>query len=369
MKRHAAIFCVWLLFVGLGPSLALAQEVKASHSEGGWQLSGLIQLQYLVNPDIGGDEARTNNGFRIRRGRLQAKGKVTDWVSTNFQIEVRDNSPRLKDAEGAIHFSDYVRLRLGQFKVPVWREELRSSKHLFLIERSATAAFLEELNLSARQIGFEFRYERPGGLYGAVNISNGAGEGVREDAGTLKSREFVNNGKLVTGRFNVPVKDHLQVALSAVVNNAGSKIEASNNTGTIYAIAPDFFLHFPVGSNDALDVEGGVILGGISSRLSGAAGSGDHHFNLFDVTGRWKAQLARPRTDFGGLDAVEFAAGFTFLEPDTGVKDNEVFIFRFGPGIDFGQQTRMQLNLEVQNPSDPLLDTTVLLRLQGNLIF
>ncbi|NIW80878.1 MAG: hypothetical protein GWN16_16070, partial [Calditrichae bacterium] len=83
--------------------------------------------------------------------------------------------------------------RVGQFKVPVWREELRSSGSLLLVERSAAAEFLADLLLSARHVGIEFGGQFQNGVDFAVNYSNGAGEGEREDAGRNKSFS-INNG-------------------------------------------------------------------------------------------------------------------------------------------------------------------------------
>ncbi|MEK7728693.1 MAG: porin, partial [candidate division KSB1 bacterium] len=151
-----------------------SQEVKTTNSKS-WDLSGNIQLQHLYNTDLAGEATRTNQGFRIRRGRLVAKGKLTDYVETSFQIEVRDNSPRLKDAEGKIKLASELYFRFGQFKVPVWREELRSSTRLLLLERSAAADFLVSNNLSARHIGVEFGRAPKEGLQFIFNLSNGAG--------------------------------------------------------------------------------------------------------------------------------------------------------------------------------------------------
>jgi len=131
------------------------QEVSAKNAVK-WSMSGRIQLQHAYSGDIASNADETNNGFRIRRGRLQVNGVLNDYISTQFQIEVRDNSPRLKDAEGKLKlFNDFF-LRLGQFKVPVWREELRSSGKLLLVERSPAAEFLADMLLSARHIGVEF---------------------------------------------------------------------------------------------------------------------------------------------------------------------------------------------------------------------
>jgi hypothetical protein len=348
------------------PSKSWSQEVQSKNSKS-WKLSGRIQLQYLLDTNIDGDAARTNNGFRMRRGRFQAEGKITEWVDAKFEFEIRDNSPRLKDAEGKIKLGKKLFVRLGQFKVPVWREQMRSSGKLLLVERSAADAFLFDLNLSARQIGLEIGGKTQNGIHWAFNVSNGAGEGNREDAGRGKSSGFVNNGKLFTGRANVPVGDKLQVSLSGAVNRVGAKIGTTDNSGTIYTIAPDFRLYLPAGNRGHLEIEGGMAFGGISRDFAGT--TDDVNFVLFDVTGRWSSKLSQRNQKLGGLDAVEFAAGLTYVEPNTDSSDDETLFFRFGPAVYFGKQTRVQVNGEIESPAAPGADTIFKLRTQATFNF
>ncbi|MEJ2545428.1 MAG: porin, partial [Calditrichaceae bacterium] len=148
--KHLLVVVVLFVF----SASLMAQDVEASKAKN-WSLSGRVQLQHLYDNSIDADAAKNNNGFRMRRTRLQVKAKLTDWVSGKVQIEVRDNSPRLKDAEAKAKLFNNYALRLGQFKVPVWREELRSSGSLYLVERSHAAEFLVDNYLSARHIGLE----------------------------------------------------------------------------------------------------------------------------------------------------------------------------------------------------------------------
>ncbi|MFQ5605381.1 MAG: porin [bacterium] len=323
-----------------------AQEVKTKNAKS-WELTGRAQLQYFYNSDIDGDASRTNNGFRIRRGRLQAKCKLTDWVETKFQIEVRDNSPRLKDAEGKIKLGKNMFVRLGQFKVPVWREELRSSSKLLLVERSEVAEMLADINLSARQVGLEVGGKMASGLSWAVNVSNGAGEGGREDAGRSKSG-FVNNGKLFAGRVNVPVGDKLQIGVAGAANRAGSDTGVADNSGTIWTIAPDFGYYTSAGTNGQLDLEGGIAIGSVDKDFLSTAE--DQKFRLFDVTARWHKKLSSVRENLGGVDAVELAAGISIIEPNSNVDDDESLFVRFGPAVYFGKTTRLQVNGEIEKP-------------------
>lgn len=325
-----------------------------------WELSGRVQLQHRLDPDTESDASQTNNGFRIRRGRFQAKAMVSDRIQAKFQIEVRDNSPRLKDAEGKLKLANGYTVRFGQFKVPVWREELRSSGSLLLVERSAAAEMLVDLGLSARHIGLEISKKLGTGGFVAVNYSNGAGEGGRED-GRSKS-DFVNNGKLYTGRIDLPLSDHLKIGVSGALNQVGNKIAGrQDNTGNILALAPDFGVYLDAGNNAKLDIEGGAVIASVAKEFTGAAENSD--VTLFDLTGRWHKRMAAPNADLAGLDGFELAAGFTLVDEN----DMQTTYFRFGPGFTFGKQTRLQMNVEIASPENG--DSTTRIRSQATFNF
>ncbi len=346
MKRTFFVLaCCAVIFGSSG--LGIAQEVKIKNAKK-WEFTGRAQLQYLFNADTEGDASKTNSGFRIRRGRLQVKAKLTDWVSTKFQIEVRDNTPKLKDAEGKIKFGQHFFARFGQFKVPVWREEMRSSSKLFLVERSEAAEMLGDLHLIARHIGVEFGGKYDSGLSWAANFSNGAGEGGREDAGRSKS-EFVNNGKMVAGRVNYAVNKSFEIAVSAVANQAGSKNAGRDDSGTIFAIAPDFGFYTKIGERAKFEIEGGVVFGSVEKKFAGTAD--DIGFTVADVSGWWTRKLAGKNESLGGLDAVEFAAGISYQDPDSDVDKNEAIVLRGGPAVYFGKTSRLQINAELEMPT------------------
>jgi hypothetical protein len=368
MFKHLLIFAAFSMF----STALIAQSVEASKAKS-WSLAGRVQLQHLYDNSIDADAATNNNGFRMRRTRLEVKAKLTDWVAGKIQIEVRDNDPRLKDAEVKINLYHDYEVRLGQFKVPVWREELRSSGSLLLVERSAAAAFLEEHYLSARHIGLELVGSYKNGIGFAVNYSNGAGEGGREDAGrtrysqvddtTFTSTDEINNGKLLTARINIPIKKVAEIGVSFALNQLGNEITeyGINTEGNVYVVAPDFGLYFPFG----LEVEGGVAIGAISKDLLGKIDN--EKFNLFDMTAQWKKSMDKPIENLGGLDAFGFAGGISYIEPDTNTDDNEILSYRFGPVIYFGKNLRLQVNGEVEDSTVPGSDNIFKIRSQFTL--
>ena len=72
-----------------------------------------------------------------------------------------------------------------------------------------------------------------------------------------------------------------------------------------------------------------MAIGSIGNALAGT--TEDVSFQLFDVTARWKTKLSSPSSAFGGMDAIGLALGFSSVDGDTDVDNNEETILRFGP--------------------------------------
>jgi hypothetical protein len=327
---------------------ALSQEAKAKNSLQ-LTLSGRVQLQHFFNNRLKSSDSLTFHGFRIRRGRLQVDAKVTSFFSAKIQIEARDNSPRLKDAEGKLKLFNKYYFRFGQFKVPVWREEfMRSSGDLILVERSATSTFLEINLLSARQIGIEFGGQVSRHWSFLFNYSNGSGEGnseieilkIVEDA-PLLSR---NNGKMYAGRIDFNATKSVKLGLSGAVNYIGNKVDTLDNTGKNTTIAPDFGIYLPLG----IDLEGGLAFGSISKSFLEELEN--QNYVLADITGRWKKMLKKSNDNFGGLSGFEIAAGFSYIETDSN-ELNQRNAYRLGPALYFGKKSRLQVNAEIVDPA------------------
>ena len=123
-----------------------------------------------------------------------------------------------------------------------------------------------------------------------------------------------------------------------------------------------------------LEIEGGLAVGEISGDLTSGSSSGniiinskDKNFNLADVTALWKKSLDKPMEKFAGFDGYGFAAGISYIEPDTHTDDNELLSFRFGPVIFFGKQFRIQVNGEIEHLSAPDTDDVFKIRSQATL--
>ena len=353
MRRLSLIFLFALFLFLFNSEIGFAQDVKSKNSME-LKLSGRIQLQHFYNNRFRTADSITYHGFRIRRGRFQVDAKLTSFFTVKFQIEARDNLPRLKDAEGRLKLFKNYYFRFGQFKIPVWREEFkRSSSDLILVERSAASAFLILNLLSARQIGTEFGGNISSKLFFALNYSNGSGEGNSEIAiATLLRDEnevdlllTSNNGKMYSGRLDYSISDKVKFGLSGAVNFIGNEVDTLDNTGKNTVIAPDFGIYLPSG----VDLEGGIAWGSISKSYIEVAEN--QNYIMGDLTGRWKKLLEEPLENWGGLSGFELAAGVSYIDIDSN-ELNQRNSYRFGPAVYFGKKSRLQVNAEVVEPAE-----------------
>lgn len=351
MKNFLCVVCA---FVCANVSL-LAGDTEAKNSET-LKFSGRIQLQH-AHDFTSEDSTETKDGFRMRRGRIQMDATVNEWVSAKIQVEIRDNNPQLLDALAKVKVAEDVTLKLGQFYVPVWREELRSSGDLILVERSDAANMLINENVSGRQIGVGVVVGLTEEIDVELNVANGAGVGTRETPGRPVSG-FVNDAKMLSGRVNGAFGD-VEVGLSAVTNTSGAEDLGNDITNSL--IAPDFNVSLLDG---ALELEGGLGLGSAAFGDGEGESPADVSWMVWDLTGRLVGHFDSP-CSFGGLDGYEFAFGLTSLDPNTDVDDNEVMIIRGGPALLFGPKVRLQVNAEVELPALDALESTFTLRTQA----
>lgn len=340
--------CVWMLMLlaGLmmGSMNVLAQEsnVKAKKSSS-WEFSGRVQLQHAYNEEFNLQDDVVKHGFRIRRARIQTKASVNSWLSGKIQVDVRDNSPRLKDAEGKIKlFNGNYNLRFGQFKIPVWREEfLRSSGDLIMVERSLASSFLIVNLLSARNVGLEFGGKVNEKFSFAINYNNGAGEGNRE-LGNSESR-VVNDGKMWVGRVDFNLSKVVKVGVSGAVNQVGQASDSDTTTGNNTLLAPDFGIYLPSG----IDIEGAIATGIIDKSF--IEQFADKKYTVWNLSGRWKKFYKTALEAWGGLNGFELAASATGINSDVSTAD-ESNVYKGGFGLYFGKRMRLQSNFEYHIP-------------------
>jgi len=164
---------------------------------------------------------------------------------------------------------------------------------------------------------------------------------------------------MIVARLDGKVGKSLKIGVSAVSNSLGSKVGTADNTGAVSTIAPDFGLYL---KDAGLDIEGGAAFGKLSKDFLESVD--DVNFLVFDVTGRWHKKLEKASESFGGMDAVSLAAGFSRIDPNSDVDNDEESFFRFGPEFYFGKRARIQVNGEIGIPSADGVDNTFKVRSQ-----
>jgi len=137
-------------------------------------LGGQLQFRYQANfrdsAGLATPDNDTTIGFVMRRSKIFGKAKVTDDITAQFQLAFSRSSgtAALGTAEISWKLNDDFKLRLGQFKIPLLREELVSSMRQLASERSAVN---ETLNQDYGQ-GVEIDYTKAN-WRGKVMVSDG----------------------------------------------------------------------------------------------------------------------------------------------------------------------------------------------------
>lgn len=122
------------------------------------KFSGYTQPRYRIR-----NGSSSIDTFDIRRARLDIRGMLTSRYDYRTQIEFGGaNGPFLLDATVVAKFSPSLNMTLGQFKVPLSRENLMSSAKLETIYRSQAVEALTSRgrdvlgNNNGRDIGLAF---------------------------------------------------------------------------------------------------------------------------------------------------------------------------------------------------------------------
>lgn len=138
------------------------------------ELSGHIQFRYQTNlrddAGLAMPDNDTTTGFLLRRTKLAAKIMVTETISGKIQLAFNRGTGDAALEEGEIVWKvaeDWT-VRMGQFKIPLLREALVSSKRQLSTERSAIhAEFTQDYS---QLVEVDYKAER---FRAAVAISDG----------------------------------------------------------------------------------------------------------------------------------------------------------------------------------------------------
>lgn len=172
------------------------------------KISGYTQVRYQTFQEKG--KIAT---FDVRRARLDIKGDITKQLDYRLQSEFGGGtSVKLLDATIGYKFDDFLKLTLGQFKIPFSQENLLSSPKLETINRSPVVESLvaRGKDIIGNQNGRDIGVQTSGSLLSikdnyildyVIGIFNGAGINTTD---TNVRKDFVGRLVRTIGLFYNP---------------------------------------------------------------------------------------------------------------------------------------------------------------------
>lgn len=188
------------------------------------RLRGLVQLDSRLF--FGDDASLVNNGFVLRRARLNAEASFAKNFTFQFVSEFGGSSVSVLDANLGWTVTPELQLKFGKFKSPVGLELLQSDAWTFFDERSIATNLVPNRDLGIVATGDI--------LDGKLNYTVGIVNGVADGASTTNA-DFDNEKDVVARLWATPFKDSagspLQGLSVGVSGSYGREKTASGRTG------------------------------------------------------------------------------------------------------------------------------------------
>lgn len=134
------------------PSITLLMAANTAFPSEDWSLSANGNMQFDVNRIDTGDSLNASSG--IRRTRVALSAKVPNGFDAKVEFDVHAN--QWTDAYLRWRPNGNHALKLGQFKQPLYLDELSSDKASMFMEQGLPSAFA-----IARRIGAEYAWSTP----------------------------------------------------------------------------------------------------------------------------------------------------------------------------------------------------------------
>ena len=122
------------------------------------RVGGYTQFRYLANfrGDEGGTVDDFESGFTLQRTRLLFSGRAHDSIDFLLLPFAGPNGTwSIIDAWARFELADNWKLRVGQFKLPFWREWLISERFNFAVERSELTAVYASIYSQGVQLEYQ----------------------------------------------------------------------------------------------------------------------------------------------------------------------------------------------------------------------
>ena len=321
------------------------------------ELGGRAQFQYSTT-SIGeeelGEDAPASNTFEARRVRLRVDLDIGDWITARIQPDIAQGNLRVADAYIDFGLSDYLNLKVGQFKRSFSRIELTSSTVIPTIERGVRIGGLDdylgmvpgehyEILGESGYVGRDLGASLRGGTdrFGwELGVFNGEGADSRD----------VNDDKTAAARFTVTPAAGTPLELAAGVQRR----DTPGENGWAYEF----------------DAEWGA-LGSPGVHLLAEAAFGDDLTSPTDAsfTGvhgilSWYGALSGQR--FQGLEVVGRAS---WGDPNGDLDDDEGLLLTPGLNLYVFGRNRIMANWDVYLPSGDAFEAQNAFRAQAQIYF
>jgi hypothetical protein len=169
-----------------------ADSTKKSGKGPTVKVSGYVQFFYRARFDVNHDGIVDPDAFRVQRVRIAFKGRITDHVA--YDVEIDPRAPEitgiLRDAFISLDYIPNHKVRLGQQKTQFGYENRESSSRLFVVNRSEVSDNLSRgVTLRDLGIGIIGRWPLQGGfaIEDAITLVNGSGMNVQADSTKRKN--------------------------------------------------------------------------------------------------------------------------------------------------------------------------------------
>jgi hypothetical protein len=211
------------LFLNPTSAAGAGTGATAGYADRSLGIEGFAQMRYQLDDKGVGDD---QNYFRLRRLRLRVTGDWNQYFRVRLQLALQELAKDvvagevLEDAFVRIRKSDALEINFGQYKLPISREELRSSSDQFVVDRSPIVNdnFKRSLWIS-RDLGVQLSgnlYEHGLPLEYYAGLWNGEGRNHPNDFKDL------NDTKLFGGRAEYAPLAGVELAASYLANRISS---------------------------------------------------------------------------------------------------------------------------------------------------
>ena len=214
--------------------------VQTANAQIKLEVGGYMQNWYIANqstdqltPSEGlapvlSSESLETQGFRIRRARITARGRIGDKFSTTTWIELAGSTPSVLDFHVDAHIRPWFNIRLGQFMMPGQSYDtsrLVSSRLIFYERSPITTTLSNVMGYSAfRDVGI-MAYGRHGKLWYGVHAGNGAG---RFNYAGSAITERKSGGGLYGARVDLDLFEGFSVGSHIATNQQKDVVQAGS---------------------------------------------------------------------------------------------------------------------------------------------